>query len=140
MKDVLNNSELVFEKPLTISQVSFSSKNPVENHILMCGDAAGMIHPLAGNGMGMGISAAQMVSQLILNYFDGTIKTREELERKYTKKWNNEFSTRLKSGHIISRLFRLGIFSELIMLFLNMFPFILPHIIKKTHGKPLLAE
>ena len=54
LKDVLNNSELVFEKPLTISQVSFSSKNPVENHILMCGDAAGMIHPLAGNGMGMG--------------------------------------------------------------------------------------
>jgi hypothetical protein len=37
-------------------------------------------------------------------------------------------------------LFRMGIFSELIMIFLKTFPFILPQIIKKTHGKPLVAE
>ncbi|MFT4752942.1 MAG: flavin-dependent dehydrogenase [Salibacteraceae bacterium] len=140
LKEVFDTYELAFAKPLSISQVSFSAKKPVENHILMCGDSAGMIHPLAGNGMSMAIRAAQMASQQILKFKEGHLKSRSELEKEYTKIWNAEFSDRLKSGHIIARLFRLGLFSELIMTFLQMFPFILPHIIKRTHGKPMKAE
>jgi flavin-dependent dehydrogenase len=140
LKEVFENYEMTFEKPLTISQVSFSSKQPVENHILMCGDSAGMIHPLAGNGMSMAIRAAQMASLRILKYKSGKIKSRAELEKEYTNIWNKEFSTRLKSGHIIARLFRLGLFSEIIMLILKIFPFILPHVIKRTHGEPMKAE
>jgi hypothetical protein len=41
---------------------------------------------------------------------------------------------------MIARVFRLGLFSELIMLFLKTFPFILPYIIKRTHGKIMRAE
>ena len=140
LKEILGNSQLAFERPLTISQVSFSEKNPVENHLLMCGDTAGMIHPLAGNGMSMAISAAQMASQLILQFRNGEIKSRTDLEVKYAKRWNRAFKTRLKSGHIIAKLFDLGIFSELLMLLLKVFPFILPIVIKRTHGKLLLPE
>lgn len=140
LKEVFVTYELAFEKPLTISQVSFSAKQPVENHILMCGDSAGMIHPLAGNGMSMAIRAAQMASQQILKYKSGEIKSRADLENQYTQIWNKEFSARLKSGHIIARLFRLGLLSELLMVFLKTFPFLLAHIIKKTHGKPMEAE
>ena len=60
LKEIFNGSEAIFEKPLTISQISFVTKNPVENHILMCGDSAGMIHPLCGNGMSMAIQSAQL--------------------------------------------------------------------------------
>ena len=139
LKSAFENFELVFEKPLTISQVSFAAKDPVENHILMCGDSAGMIHPLAGNGMSMAIRASQMVSELILDYNSGQITSRADLEQKYAKTWQKEFGTRLKSGHIISKLFRLGIFSEALMIILKLFPFLLPFIIKKTHGKPMQA-
>lgn len=139
-KKVFDTYELAFEKPLSISQVSFSEKQPVENHILMCGDSSGMIHPLAGNGMSMAIRAAQMASQKILKFKSGKIKSRADLEIQYTEVWNKEFSSRLKSGHIIARLFRLGFFSELLMILLKTFPFILPNIIKHTHGKPMKAE
>lgn len=140
LKEVFDSYEPVFEKPLSISQVSFSAKQAVENHILMCGDSAGMIHPLAGNGMSMAIRSAQMVSLQILKFKSGEIKSRIDLENGYTKIWNKEFSLRLKSGHIIAKLFRLGWFSELIMLFLKIFPFVLTRIIKRTHGKPMKAE
>lgn len=140
LKEVFDRSELAFEKPLTISQVSFSSKNPVEHHILMCGDSAGMIHPLAGNGMSMAIRAAQMVSQLILKYANDEIKSRKELEDKYAKAWNKEFNNRLSLGHIVAKLFRLGILSEIMMLLLQRVPFVMPMIVKRTHGAPLLAE
>lgn len=140
LKDILQNAELVFEKPLTISQVSFERKNPVENHIIMVGDSAGMIHPLAGNGMGMAIRAAQLASERILDFTSGKIKNRDALESSYSKAWNHEFSTRLSSGHIIARLFRLGWFSEFLMILLNLFLFVLPYIIKGTHGKPMKAS
>lgn len=140
LKEMFNSFELVFEKPISISQVSFSAKQAVENHVLMCGDSAGMIHPLAGNGMSMAIRSAQMLSLQILKFKSGEIKSRNELESEYTKIWNKEFSVRLKSGHSIAKLFRLGLFSELIMLYLKIFPFVLPQIIKRTHGKPINSE
>lgn len=140
LNEAFQNYELAFEKPLSISQVSFAAKNPVEDHIIMCGDSAGMIHPLAGNGMSMAIRAAQMASQQILRFTNGELESRSALETSYSKLWNKEFGTRLKSGHIISRLFRLGILSELMILCLKVFPFVLPHIIKKTHGKPMKPE
>lgn len=140
LKKVFETYELTFKKPLLISQISFSEKQAVENHMLMCGDSAGMIHPLAGNGMSMAIRAAQMACQHILKFKSGQISTRIEMEKQYTQTWNNEFVARLKSGHIISRLFRLGLFSEAIMLFLKTFPFLMPYIIRKTHGKPMKAE
>ena len=140
LKEVITNSKLVFDQPLAIGNVSFSSKNLVEDHMLMCGDSAGMIHPLAGNGMGMAIRSAQMVSKLILAYSQGEIKSREELEVAYTKTWKNEFGRRLKSSHIIAGLFRLGIIADLMMLFIKVFPSTLPYIIIKTHGIPIREE
>ena len=93
--------------------------------------------PLAGNGMGMAISAGKIASEQILAYKTGKIHSREALENQYSRIWRQRFGFRLKSGHIISRLFRLGIFSEAILLFLKLFPFLLPQIIKQTHGKKL---
>jgi flavin-dependent dehydrogenase len=137
LKEIFEKGMAVFPKPLTISQISFANKSPVENHILMCGDTAGMIHPLCGNGMSMAIRSAQLVSNLIIDYFNGKITSREELEKKYVKAWNNEFKNRLRMGRIIAALFRKYSISESMMLFLKKFPKLLPYIIKNTHGKPL---
>jgi len=78
LKAIFKNSEPQFEKPLTISQISFQTKNPIENHIIMCGDTAGMIHPLCGNGMGMAIRSAQLASNLIIDYLQGKIESRSK--------------------------------------------------------------
>lgn len=139
LKSIFENSSMIFEKPITISQISFSSKKPVENHILMCGDTAGMIHPLCGNGMSMAIRSAQIASQLILRFNKQEI-SRNTLENQYKKAWNNEFKKRLKTGHLVASLFKMNGFSEIVMLGMKQFPKLLPKIIKQTHGKPLLAE
>lgn len=137
LKSIFENSKPVFSAPLTIGQISFSRKSPVEDHILMCGDTAGMIHPLCGNGMGMAIRSAQMVSLLILKYFKGEIKSRTLLEKAYLRVWNKEFSSRLKAGHMIASLFRQRHFLKPLLFGLRIFPGLLPLIIKQTHGKPM---
>ncbi|HSQ47570.1 MAG TPA: NAD(P)/FAD-dependent oxidoreductase [Lutibacter sp.] len=137
LKEVFENSTDLFSKPLTISQISFADKSPVENHILMCGDTAGMIHPLCGNGMSMAIRSGQMLSQLIIRYFNGKIKSRLDLEIAYKKSWNKEFKRRLKVGRIVAALFKKYNFSEFMMMVLKSFPKLLPYIVKQTHGKPI---
>ena len=89
LNEIFENSKMVFEKPLTISQISFEKKDPVENHILMIGDTAGLIHPLCGNGMAMAIHSAKLVSDLLCKFKTKEIKSRDELEKEYTKLWNH---------------------------------------------------
>ncbi len=126
-----------FEKPITISQISFETKQPVENHIIMCGDTAGMIHPLCGNGMGMAIRSAQLASELIIDYLQGKIELRKTLENRYTKSWKKTFGLRLKAGHSIAYLFRQDWLAPKLLTVLRWFPFLMPMIIKMTHGKPM---
>lgn len=137
LKKAFSNLTPVFEKPLTISQISFSSKKLVEDHVIMCGDSAGLIHPLAGNGMSMAIRSACIASDLIYKFLDGEIESRVELEKKYIKMWKSEFQSRLTTGHIIARLFKIGFLTEALVSFIKLFPILLPSIIKMTHGKPM---
>ncbi|MDJ0646892.1 MAG: NAD(P)/FAD-dependent oxidoreductase [Flavobacteriaceae bacterium] len=138
LKTFFDNAAMVSEKPLTISQISFSNKRLIEDHVLMCGDSAGMIHPLCGNGMSMAIQSAQLVSSLLYAFFSQKINSRTELELAYQKAWNQEFRDRLRTGRLLARLFRLDHFSELLLSGLNLIPNALPRIIEKTHGKPLV--
>ena len=140
LKAVFKSSKQQFEEPLTISQISFETKQPVENHIIMCGDTAGMIHPLCGNGMGMAIRSAQLSSQLIIDYLEGKIELRSELENSYAKQWYKTFKWRLKAGHIIAYLFRQVWLAPILLNVLQTFPFLLPQIIKMTHGKPMTVK
>ena len=137
LKEIFQNSTPLFDQPLSISQISFETKKPVENHILMCGDAAGMIHPLCGNGMSMAIQSAQIASKLILNYLEGKILTRIDLENEYISMWNKQFKRRLKSGHFIAMLFRNDKTANFLLQVLRKLPFLLPLIIKQTHGKSI---
>ena len=137
LKAIFKNSKPQFEKPLTISQISFETKSPVENHIIMCGDTAGMIHPLCGNGMGMAIRSAQLASKLIIDYLQGKIESRKALESQYANTWKKTFSFRLKVGHTIAYLFRKDWLAPKLLMLLRWFPFLVPRIIKMTHGKPM---
>ncbi|WP_366915496.1 NAD(P)/FAD-dependent oxidoreductase [uncultured Gelidibacter sp.] len=136
LKSIFENSIPVFDAPLSISQISFDRKSPVEAHMLMCGDSAGMIHPLCGNGMSMAIRSAQIASELVLDYFENAI-SRSNLEIAYAKAWNQHFKNRLKVGHIVAKVFDHQNLSETALSALKKMPFLMPFIIKQTHGKPM---
>jgi flavin-dependent dehydrogenase len=140
LKAIFENSKLLFEKPLTISQISFEKKDAVENHILMIGDTAGLIHPLCGNGMAMAIHSAKIVSELIIEYLGNKINSRKELEEKYSQEWSTNFKSRLKTGRVLSKILRMEKLASFLMQLLGILPFLLPKIIKRTHGKPIILK
>lgn len=137
LRYVFENSTLLFEKPLTISQISFDKKQAVENHILMIGDTAGLIHPLCGNGMAMAIHSAKIASELILDFYADKKISREALEKKYQKEWNKNFGKRLFMGRILARILPHKTITNMLVSVTASFPGLLLAIIKQTHGKPI---
>jgi menaquinone-9 beta-reductase len=137
LRSALEGAEPVFAEPLSISQVSFSNKSTIENHMLMCGDAAGMIHPLCGNGMAMAIHSAKIASELLIDYFGQKIKSRRQLEETYTRQWNEAFKNRINTGRILQAFFGKDNLARMLMYGLTHIPGVLPTIIRQTHGKPL---
>ncbi|MGV3459367.1 MAG: NAD(P)/FAD-dependent oxidoreductase [Flavobacterium sp.] len=137
LRDVFERWSTVFNKPLTISQISFEKKNPVENHILMTGDTAGLIHPLCGNGMAMAIHSAKIASELIFLFYAGTIRTRAELEKRYAAEWKKNFGKRIKAGRMLGYALQHNTIARMLSGIVSAFPAILPFIIKQTHGKPI---
>ena len=138
LKALFAQAQPLFEAPITISQVSFRPKQSVENHILMSGDAAGMIHPLCGNGMGMAIHSALLLSQILIQFFGGTIPSRSELELIYSKKWKTTFRKRLLAGRLFNTVFKSDQIFELGLSGLLLFPKLLPFFIEQTHGQSLV--
>jgi flavin-dependent dehydrogenase len=134
LKSFFNQAEAVFEKPLTISQISFERKKTIENHIFMVGDSASLIHPLCGNGMAMAITAAKLLSETLIE-MQGNSRT--EIENNYTQKWKSTFSSRLKYGSLLQTVM---MHPHLLTIGLNLAKWnsnLIPRLISKTHGKPL---
>lgn len=134
LESFFKEAKPIFKKPLTISQVSFQKKKPVENHIFMIGDSAGLIHPLCGNGMAMAIRGAQIFSELFLDALKNSNFDRMKLEEQYTTQWKNEFEGRLKTGRFIQRVLMDPFASKVGFSMARIVPSIVPKIIEKTHG------
>lgn len=136
LKNILENSESVFEKPITISQICFEKKENVEDHILMMGDTAGLIHPLCGNGMAMAIHSAKLASEETTAFLKGEI-SRPEMEQNYAANWNRNFKQRLWYGRLLGTILEHSKLSEVLTDLMTYAPFLLPVIIRKTHGKEI---
>lgn len=127
----------LFEQPLSIAQISFSSKEIVKDHILMVGDSAGLIHPLCGNGMAMAVQGAKIASEVLLSAFNKAYAGREQMETDYRKKWEKEFRSRLNTGKWLQKILLKENLAEVSQALLSKMPFLLPEIIKRTHGRAI---
>ncbi|MBX2961310.1 MAG: FAD-dependent monooxygenase [Cyclobacteriaceae bacterium] len=134
LKSIFHSSDFLFDKPETINEISFEEKELVLNHILMAGDAAGMIAPLCGNGMAMAIQSGKLVSDLIIQARNEN-RTRVWLESSYAKQWNSIFSNRLRTGRLIQHYLSGSEWSSRLSIGLAVnLPWVARQIIKRTHG------
>jgi flavin-dependent dehydrogenase len=90
--------------------------------------------------MAIAIHGAKIASELIIEFLDKKISSRKELEEKYTEEWNENFKSRLATGRFLSKILQKEKLAAFLMQLLAIFPFLLPKIIKKTHGKPIILK
>ncbi|SMD34948.1 Dehydrogenase (flavoprotein) [Reichenbachiella faecimaris] len=133
LKNIWDGADFLFEKPEVINEISFEKKELIHNHILMCGDTAGMITPLCGNGMAIAIRSAKLLSELIILEWSNGDVNRKRLEEKYAKVWNQHFASRLWVGRQIQKLFGANQTSNFSVQLAKINP-IGKAIVKLTHG------
>jgi len=136
VKSIFKNSEFLFEKPETINEISFETKGPVDQHILMTGDAAGMITPLCGNGMAMAIHSSKILSERVIHFCNDPRYKLEQLESDYARSWRARFEKRLWAGRQIQRLFGSEWASDGLVNLARYAKPVARWLVKKTHGKP----
>jgi flavin-dependent dehydrogenase len=130
LRHIFQNSEFLFDKPEVINEINFSPKQPVENHILMVGDAAGLITPLCGNGMAIAIHTGKLAAEAIIQNSD-----RERIENQYRSQWTHFFRRRLWIGRKVQWLFGSKAVSEFSVGLIKNSPFVAKEIMKRTHGE-----
>lgn len=136
IKRLFEESEFIMEKPLVINEISFSSKTAVEDHILMSGDAAGMITPLCGNGMAMAIHSAKILSEQIIAHLKHNNFQRDALENAYRSSWDKIFKKRLQFGRLTQRFFGQKLASTFTVALAKNSKKMADLIIRQTHGSP----
>ncbi|MCC5945137.1 MAG: NAD(P)/FAD-dependent oxidoreductase [Bernardetiaceae bacterium] len=135
LQQLLSDAEVLYRRPEIIHKVSFAPKAQIVNGIWMCGDAAGLITPLCGNGMAMAIRGANLLAQELLPFLNGK-RSRSESEKAYTNQWKREFALRLKIGRGIQHFFGSTILSNLLVRGFAPLPTLSKRLISFTHGKP----
>jgi flavin-dependent dehydrogenase len=135
LKKIFTEAELLYEAPVIISQVSFSKKNQLQDHVLMIGDAAGMIAPLCGNGMSMALHGSKIAFEQIHSFLQNKIP-RWQMEQAYSDNWQEQFGKRLRTGRFIQGFFGSAFFSNLLIYTLKPFPRLTNKLLSQTHGQP----
>lgn len=135
LKKIWEDATFMWEKPITISQIAFDRKTQIEDHVLMVGDAAGMITPLCGNGMSMALHGSKLAFTFICPFLEGKL-TRADMEHQYQQVWNANFATRLRAGNWLQDLFQSKLAANLLLSSLQSFPRVRQFIIRQTHGEP----
>lgn len=95
-----DTAEPLYDRWLSISQIPFVRKQVVVNDVLMAGDAAGLIAPVAGDGMGMALQTGELVSVLLDGYLAGQLSA-SQLRDQYEKRWWQTFGLRLRLSRVL---------------------------------------
>jgi flavin-dependent dehydrogenase len=133
LKQAFEKAVMLYDRPLTISQVSFEGKKQFENGIFFLGDAASMIAPLCGNGMSMALKSSVIFADIAMDILRNKTSVSNAGER-YTALWRDMFNRRLTAGRFIQRFFGSEWLSNAAISFAGKFPHVLTALIRQTHG------
>ena len=131
---IFSEAKKIRQEPVSIAQVSFAPKSQVDSHVLMVGDAAGLITPLCGNGMSMALQGSYLAVQAAVPFLEGTC-SRTAMEAAYTRSWRGAFASRLRTGRIIQSFFGDPWLSKGLIFAGNKLPGLTRWLIGKTHGE-----
>ena len=139
IQQIFERSQFIFDKPEVINEISFATKGPIENHVLMAGDAAGMITPLCGNGMAMAIHSATIAAAWITRFMKGQIP-RASMESGYEREWKELFERRLWIGRKVQGLFGSELASNLAVNIAKHSKSLTNWLVKSTHGEAFQVD
>lgn len=113
--------------------IYFGYREVIENGIIMVGDAARVISPLAGDGIGMAMESSKLLYEVIRSYNIDIIH-RDKIYSNYKKQYEKLFNKRLSTAKIIQGIILNRKSQKLGFGIANRYPSIIPYLIKYTRS------
>ncbi|MDD8016925.1 MAG: FAD-dependent monooxygenase [Bacteroidota bacterium] len=113
--------------------IFFGNRNLVESGIFMIGDAARIIAPLAGDGIGMAMQSAHIIASVLEEGRKKNLDA-QALGDLYTINWTSSFRRRLRIAQQVQQVLLSDIGKKISISVLAAFPFLLPRTIEFTRG------
>jgi menaquinone-9 beta-reductase len=132
----LAGAERLSERWLSIGEVPFVAKRPVVNDILMAGDAAGLVAPLAGDGIAIALHSGQMAANFASQILSGK-STREVSLNGYALTWRKQFQSRLRLSWALQPLMFQPVAASGALRILRAIPTVGNYLIRKTRDMRL---
>jgi flavin-dependent dehydrogenase len=83
--------------------IYFGPRSLVEDGVLMVGDAARVIAPLAGDGISMALQGAQLLGR-VFEHERRASEGRDALARSYQREWERLFKTRVRTAFVLQHV------------------------------------
>jgi flavin-dependent dehydrogenase len=134
--DVFSDEAIEYIKTTNIygtGNIYFGNREVIENGIIMVGDAARVISPLAGDGIGMAMESAKLLYEVIRTY-NLDVKNRDKIYSRYRKQYKKVFNKRLSTAKIIQGIILSRKSRKLGFGIANKYPSLLPYLIKFTRS------
>ena len=103
LRDWLSQAERIDERWISVGEVPFVSKRAVVSDVLMAGDAAGLIAPLAGDGISMALRSGSLAAVGVADFLAGRLSV-NGLQRRYAAQWRRAFGSRLRLARVLQGL------------------------------------
>ncbi|HLP17586.1 MAG TPA: NAD(P)/FAD-dependent oxidoreductase [Bacteroidota bacterium] len=113
--------------------IFFGTRRLVRDGVFMAGDAAGVIAPLAGDGMGMAFEGAHLLAD-VLQKKNGGICSAHAAESLYSREWTSRFRRRRFAARVIQSVLLNPTVRDAGLQLLLRIPSILPRLVRLTRS------
>ena len=134
LRSWLQWADRIHERWISIAQIPFLQKQVVEKDVIMTGDSAGIIAPLAGNGIAMALEGGVLAAEWLARYLMGDTGA-GDLRREYPRAWQRRFGARMHLGRAIQPVLLNPKAASLALKLLNTFPMIGSTLVKHTRSR-----
>jgi menaquinone-9 beta-reductase len=114
--------------------IYFGRRNVIENGVFMVGDAARVISPLAGDGIGMALQSSQLIGELFREHIHSKPDPLT-LEAEYRNRWDRMFGSRLRAAAMLQRIMLSSPLRHIGTTLLSLSPSLVRFAINMTRGR-----
>lgn len=119
-------------EPVSVAPLTFGKPQPVRDHILMAGDAAGFVDPFVGDGISLALRSGALAARCLELFFTGRVSL-EEARRQYGQDYQQHFAPVFESSSQIRRMLLLppAVRRPIVSILANA-PAVTRYLVKKT--------
>jgi menaquinone-9 beta-reductase len=129
----------IYDDWISISRVTLDTKPLTAGDVLFAGDAAGMIAPLAGDGMAMALHSGTMAANTLNEYLRGE-QSAATVVKTYHHDWQHTFANRLRLGRVLNNVMLRPALLARGLGFLNVVPRLGDFLVRQTRDLSLMER